>query len=155
MKLKLALLVFLLLQISLNRLVAQSLQKEFAGSPLKMDKSILFGFDTYLNNKPLQNQRNAVICSAFNGWLYATYSYFDNNIQQDATTILRSKDNGASWVVLFDQTMGEFHNGFSKMNILVCGHDTTNLKVFVGYGIFDTLTLVHCKGSELIRSASS
>ena len=123
--------------------------------PVKSGNSALFGQDVVIRDISSLNQRQVTICSAFNGWLYATYSYFDNNIQQDATTILRSKDNGASWVVLFDQTMGEFHNGFSKMNILVCGHDTTNLKVFVGYGIFDTLTLVHCKGSELIRSASS
>ena len=111
--------------------------------PSKQSKSILFGFDNFINDKPLQNQRNIAICSAFNGWLYATYSYFDNNLYQDALTILRSNDNGTSWSVLFDGSYGTFHIGISKMEILACGDDTADIKLFVGLGLFDTLDMYH------------
>jgi hypothetical protein len=129
--------------ISFNILLAQPGNFGEPVIALHPEKSILFGFDSFINNQPQQNQRNAVICSAFNGWLYATYSYFDNNLYQDSFTILGSYDNGANWTVLFDGPFGSFQFGISKMDILACGNDTANIKLFVGLGIFDSLNLYH------------
>jgi hypothetical protein len=81
-----------------------------------------------------------VICSAFNGWLYGAYNYYDNSVQYDRAVIVRSKDNGVSWAVIHDGTSGIKHFGYSKMAILACGHDTNNLKVFIGFCNFDTLS---------------
>jgi hypothetical protein len=117
--------------------------------PFQHNKSPMFGFDTFINNQPLQNQRNIVICSAFNGWLYAAYPYFDGIAQQDAVTLLRSKDDGVSWSKLFDLSTGMFHSRIIKMDILACGHDTANLKVFAGYCIYDSSTTNH--GIYIVR----
>lgn len=143
MKARFTYFVLLLFFISINGLHAQSGLLGGPVVPFQPDKSPIFGFDTFINDQPLQNQRNIAICSAFNGWLYATYSYFDNSLYQDALTILRSNDNGASWSVLFDGPFGGFHLGISKMEILACGNDTANIKLFVGLGIFDTLNMYH------------
>jgi len=138
--------LFTLFTFLLLSFIGLNAQTGFPGGltvPSQSDKSPLFGFDTFINNQPQQNQRNIVICSAFNGWLYATYSYFDSNVFQDALTILRSKDNGVTWSVIFDAPFGSFHYGISKMSILVCGNDTSNIKLFVGLGLFDSLYLNH------------
>ena len=111
--------------------------------PSQPNKSPLFGFDTYINNQPQQNQRNIVICSAFNGWLYGAYNYYDNSVQYDRAVIVRSKDNGVSWSVIHDGDTGVKHVGYTKMDILACGHDTNNLKVFLGLVDFDTLNGYH------------
>jgi hypothetical protein len=140
MKVFLKMFIFGFCLLSFLGLHSQERLQNNPGIPPQSNKSILFGYDTFINSQPLQNQRNIVICSAFNGWLYATYSYHDSNHQQDAFTILRSIDNGVSWSILFDGPLGLFNDEISKLSILACGHDTTNLKLFVGIGIFDTLT---------------
>ena len=110
------------------------------GGPIPLKPlSPSFGADVFINNQSLQDQRNTVICSAFNGWLYAAYSYFDTTHFQDAFTILRSEDDGANWSILIDAPLGTFHQGIPKMAILASGHDTGTLKVFLGIGIYDSL----------------
>ena len=143
MKTNVTILLLFLLLFPLIHLCAQSVQDDNYIVPYKPDKSPLFGFDTYINNQLQQNQRNIVICSAFNGWLYGAYNYFDNSVQNDRIVIVRSKDNGVSWSVIHDGTSDEKHLGYTKMDILACGHDTTNLKVFVGSCMFDTLSTYH------------
>src|ERR1035437_5068556 len=108
MKARFTYFVLLLFFISFNGLLAQSGLLGGTVVPFQPDKSPIFGFDTFINNQPQQNQRNIAICSAFNGWLYATYSFFDNSVNQDAVTILRSKDNGGTWSVLFEFPWGLF-----------------------------------------------
>jgi hypothetical protein len=141
MKIQLKVLIFIFCLVSIDGLHAQPRNFGEPIIPLQPDKSPIFGFDTFINDQPLQNQRNIAICSAFNGWLYAAYPYFDSNAHQDAVTMLRSKDNGVSWSVLLDGTISMFHSGIIKLDILACGHDTTNLKVFAGYCIYDTATM--------------
>jgi hypothetical protein len=138
MKIKCILLALFLLQFSLTDLRSQSIQNNHFGFTNKYDKSPLFGFDTFINNQPLQNQRNVVLCSAFNGWLYAAYAYFDNSAHEDAVIIACSKNDGISWSVILNGTTDIFHSEVKKLDILACGHDTINLKVFAGYCIFDS-----------------
>ncbi|HNW75032.1 MAG TPA: T9SS type A sorting domain-containing protein [Bacteroidales bacterium] len=111
--------------------------------PLQMNHSPLFGLDTYLNNQPLQDQRNVVVCSAFNGWLYAAYSYFNHTNFEAAFTVLRSKDSGVNWSIIINGTLGQAHTTFTKLDIKACGMDTVNLKVFVGFCVFDSVNLWH------------
>ena len=60
-------------------------QVGIVGDPFNLvhpDKSVLFGFDTYINNQPNEDQKNIAICSAFNGWLYGVYSYYDDTVHK-------------------------------------------------------------------------
>jgi hypothetical protein len=117
-------------------------QAGFFGSstvPLKPE-SPLFGTDVTIQNSPSQNQRNIVICSAFNGWLYSVYPFWVNGIQQDSIYYMRSKDNGASWSVLANYSWGITHAAITRVNIIACGNDTINLKIFIGYCTYDSVT---------------
>jgi len=134
-------LIVLLCLFSFEGLNAQPGKVDGSIIPSQFVKSVLFGYDIFIKDQPQQNQREIAICSAFNGWLYALYPYFDSNANQDAFTFLRSKDNGASWSILNNGPSGIFHTGIVKLEILACGHDTTNLKVFAGFNIYDTATM--------------
>ena len=142
MKARFTYFVLLLFFISFNGLLAQSGLLGGTVVPFQPDKSPIFGFDTFINDQPLQNQRNIAICSAFNGWLYATYSFFDNSVNQDAVTILRSKDNGGTWSVLFEFPWGAFNVRFSKLEILACGQDTNELKIIIGFLSLSTVSTI-------------
>jgi hypothetical protein len=126
-----------------STLNAQNGQNERPVLPLKRLDAPVFGKDIIIHDQPNQNQRQVALCSAFNGWLYAAYSYFDHNVQEAAVTILRSKDSGVNWSTILDGTIGLIQTAITSMDILVCGHDTANLKVFVGYCVFDTATSYH------------
>jgi len=65
--------------------------------PLK-PQSPLFGKDIVVNDSSTQDQRNVVICSAFNGWLYCVYSHQVNNLPY--LTALISKDAGLTWEII-------------------------------------------------------
>lgn len=108
--------------------------------PIKSGNSTLFGQDVVINEHAAQNQRNITICSAYNGWLYAAYSYYDPAALQDAVTILRSKDNGTTWSVFLDGNSGLYHSSIAGLDMIACGHDSANIKVFVSFCIFDTIT---------------
>ena len=43
--------------------------------PLNTGRSMMFGQDIVIRNLPNQDQQNAAICSAPNGWLYNTYCF--------------------------------------------------------------------------------
>ena len=143
MKFRINCIIFLFFSIHLTTLHAQFEENGAPGSTLKEDKSILFGYDTFINDQPMQNQRNVVVCSAFNGWPYAGYSYFDQSANMDAAAFLRSKDNGITWSVLLEGTIGLTHSAITRLDILACGHDTINMKVFVGFCIYDTAVISH------------
>ena len=143
MKARFTYFVLLLFFISFNGLLAQSGLLGGTVVPFQPDKSPIFGFDTFINNQPLQNQRNIAICSAFNGWLYAADSYFDTSLRQAAVTFSLSKDNGVTWSVILDGTIGLITTAITRLSILACGNDTANLKLFVGFCIFDSAASIH------------
>ena len=94
---------------------------------------MLFGKDILINDKSSQNQRAGAMCSAFNGWLYAIYSH--NAGDSCNWTIMRSMDNGITWNTFVD--VSEIVNDYfpNSFNIVACGNNLSDLKVFIS-GIY-------------------
>ena len=113
-----------------NPLFAQQSMKGNYKDPIIPEKSSMFANDIYLNNQPSQDQRTLAICSAFNGWLYAAYAYPVNN--SPWVSILRSTDNGKTWSMLLNALDGLPGDYFIKIDLIACGNDTSNLKLFFG-----------------------
>jgi len=134
MKSRFTLFVFLLL--CLTGLNAQTGFFNRQGVPLK-PQSPLFGKDILIQDQPDRDQRNVAICSAFNGWLYAVYSYPIGIVQ--AISVLKSTDNGINWELLGEggMTTASFTN---KLDIVACGTGIDNIKIFVGCVYLDTNT---------------
>jgi len=105
--------------------------------PYHTNASPIFGKDIVIQAKPEQNQRNIAVCSAFNGWLYAIYTY--NNGPQPYCTTLRSIDGGITWNVLLDATIFSPRQIITRANIMACGNNLADLKVFIGFAYMDTV----------------
>ena len=143
MKSRLILFVFLLL--CLTGLNAQTGWVGGTVVPLKPQSS-LFGKDIVIQDTSDRDQRNVATCSAFNGWLYAVYSY-PIGIEQ-AIAVLKSTDNGINWELL-----GEggtvFASSTTRVDIIACGNSNDNLKLFVGYVYF--IDALNTGGAYVIR----
>ncbi len=105
--------------------------------PLKQGSSVLFGKDIIINDQPPQNQQNVAICSAFNGWLLAAYSY--NTVIRPHISILKSSDGGLTWDVLLDGPAGFEQCIVPKVDIIAAGTSMSTLKLFLGFVYFDTI----------------
>lgn len=119
--------------ISVCALYAQ--RGNFNGSelPIQPSGSPLFGKDIIIHNQPDRDQRNVSICSAFNGWLFAVYSYPIETVQ--AIAILKSTDNGITWELLGEGGIN-VASSTTRLDIVACGNSVDNLKIFVGYVYF-------------------
>ncbi len=96
--------------------------------PVQTNRSPLFGKDIVIHDQPDRDQRNVDVCSAYNGWLYAAYSY--NTSGALWLSVWRSTDNGIYWENIFECPI-EFGNRIlKKFDIAVCGNSETNLKLF-------------------------
>ena len=93
-----------------------------------------FNNNIFIKDRPDQDQRNIAICSAFNGWLYAIYWYPKNSIPYGV--LLKSVDNGKTWITLIDDATGLTDQVFTRFSIVACGNDTSNLKVFLGMCLY-------------------
>ncbi|MDD4553609.1 MAG: T9SS type A sorting domain-containing protein [Bacteroidales bacterium] len=112
-------------------LIAQTSQAIESGSLYKTNQSVLFGSDIIINNIPTEDQRNVAICSAYNGWLYSCYWRPDNSGY--SYYIMRSTDSGMSWTELFTvHYQSSSEKVITKMDIVACGNNSSNLKVFLG-----------------------
>jgi len=101
-------------------------------------QSQLFGKDIVIQDISDRDQRNIAICSAFNGWLYAAYSY--SQPDQGYISVLRSVDNGINWNFIGGGSATILGNRLIKnLGILACGNSETNLKLFIGWEYVDTL----------------
>ena len=129
--------IILLLSLSLK---SQNVSNEFSGLPLSPHRSVLFGSDIVIDANSLRDQRNLTICSAFNGWLYAVYTWNDpaaNNMMN--ITLLRSKDNGETWTILLEGPETT-HSIVSRYSFVACGNNENNIKLFLGALYEDTIT---------------
>lgn len=120
--------LFLLLNVKM--VVAQSDNSHGIFSPSLTSGSVLYGNDILINNQPQQDQKNLAICSAPNGWLYAAYSF--DSLWTAWTVIMRSKDDGRTWIkltqIMYD---GGITTILKKLEILVTGSDETDQKLFM------------------------
>jgi len=103
--------------------------------PYHTNASPIFGKDIVIHDHPERNQRNIAICSAFNGWLFAVYSY-DEEYFQDLS-ILKSVDNGITWEVLLEGGTGVVGSIITRLEIIACGNTLDNLKLFLGFTYYD------------------
>lgn len=85
--------------------------------------------DVPLNSVSLENQTNARISVAFNGWIYAMYMFEDAPGHHEYH-IRRSKDNGATFHSIF---VSNFISTLDPIeaDMVVTGTDTTNLLISV------------------------
>ena len=106
--------------------------------PFNPSRSVIFGYDIYINNQPDQDQQQATLCSAFNGWLYSTYSYDKNGIAH--ISIMQSQDDGKTWALFFDGSLGLHNCIFTKIEMIAAGNVEDELKIFLGGIYYDTLS---------------
>ena len=120
--------VTLLLVTFSSNLFSQAELAESTGVPYKAPNSILYGSDVWINFQPLEDQRNACLSVAFNGWLYGAYSA---DLGGDRKwMVMRSTDDGATWTILREVTLSA--NWYVKaLDIEVTGLTEPDLKVFV------------------------
>lgn len=137
MKAKLTFLFFILFLITIEGMNAQPGNFGKPIIPLQQNRSVLFGKDIIIHDQQDRNQRNIAICSAFNGWLFAVYSY-PIGIEQ-AISVLRSTDNGINWELLGEGSM-TVASLTTKLDIVVCGSSIDSLKIFVGCVYLNTIT---------------
>lgn len=119
--------------------------------PQKSESSVLFGKDIVIHDQPVRNQQNLAVCSAFNGWLYAVYSYSHNNGYDTYITFLRSTDRGITWNVLLDGLSCFTNQIITKLDIIACGNSISNLKIFMAKAIMDTLSYSEFGGVRVVR----
>jgi hypothetical protein len=80
-----------------------------------------------------ENQTKVVICSAFNGWLYAAYEFYTTKWGgHEAFELLKSVDDGITWVVIFGGAYAH-SDPFSSFDIAVIGDSISNIKVFLSW----------------------
>jgi len=103
--------------------------------PYHTNASPIFGKDIVIHDHPERNQRNIAICSAFNGWLFAVYSYDEEYLQD--LSILKSVDNGITWEVLLEGQTGTVGSIVTRVDIIACGNTLANLKLFLGYSYYN------------------
>lgn len=93
-------------------------------------KAPMFGNDITIKDESNLDQRNVNVCAAPNGWLYSCYW---NPIENGFTYyILKSTDNGISWTELTSMNYPNTIMYLTDMEIIACGTDESNIKVFLG-----------------------
>ena len=96
--------------------------------PTKTPNSLLYGIDVIIDNQPDQDQRDACLSIAFNGWLYAGYTVEEGSSHK--WMIMRSTDNGETWSVLREQPLApDWYN--PDFDMVVCGINESELAVYV------------------------
>jgi len=128
MKLRFAVLITTVLLFCVEGVKSQSNIE--ASLPLKSTNSMFFGSDIIINNNPSESQHHVAICTAFNGWLYAAYTYV-NPLNMAAGALLKSVDNGNTWTVIFDETYPAANSEFTSMDLIATGDSLSNLKVYL------------------------
>lgn len=129
MKLRFAVLITTVFLFCVEGVKSQSIIE--SSLPLKSTNSIIFGNDIILHNIPSEDQHHVAVCSAFNGWLYAVYTYHNDTYNFGAFTIMKSVDNGNTWTVFIDAYYPMPNSIFKSIDIIAAGDSVSNLKVFL------------------------
>ena len=130
MKKSFTLCILLFLFIGLNGNYAQTTKRHSGSIPLKSIGNPLYGLDVNLYDDQNQDQRQAGLSVAFNGWLYACYTLSDGGF-----VVVKSTDDGVTW----NGWESVFWSGyfFPKLDIVVTGTTESDLKVWVAYTCYD------------------
>jgi len=126
---------FFLILLIFNNLYAQTGGNGDPVIPLQQNRSVLFGSDIVIHDQPVQDQRNVVLRSAFNGWLYAGYTYENEINHFPAITIMKSIDNGINWTLLIDMYQPFDNTEIRSVDFTVCGDSVSNIKLFLAFVI--------------------
>jgi hypothetical protein len=127
--------IFLFLGVS--RAWSQSEVSSNPGIPYKVPSSVLYGTDMVIDDQSTQDQRGNCLAVAFNGWIYAGHIINVEGVYE--WKIFISTDNGQNWATLVDQTIGTGWE-VDKLDILVCGTSTADLKLFVARVYYNSST---------------
>jgi hypothetical protein len=130
MKTRFKILILLVFLSITSGLKSQPMRSNTPIIPLKTANSVLFGKDIIISDQPGQDQRNVAFCSAFKGWLFSVYSYFDIINAVPAFAIMKSIDNGITWSFIFGGGLvAPSDVRFKSVDIAVIGDSVSNLKV--------------------------
>jgi len=94
--------------------------------------------DVIIDMAPTIDQRHVRLSVAFNGWLYAAFSTVDSINNKGGITIMKSKDDGASWQQIERYSFAGFR--YPTFDIVVAGTDTSNLSLYL-IGVQNNLSL--------------
>jgi hypothetical protein len=129
MKNKFTLLLCVLCLVNLSTLMAQCGGGSAACMPLKTGNMALhYGGDVLINDQPAQNQRNANITVAYNGWLYAINTY--TTATTYGITTMKSVDNGKTWTIFSTYDFGATAEQTS-VDIVAAGTTPADFKIFI------------------------
>jgi hypothetical protein len=112
--------------------------------------SPIFGHDVVIHDQPSRDQGNVHIRSAFNGWLYAMYTYPNAHQGWAGYTILKSVDNGNSWQVIVDNFITG-QSFITTADFVVTGTSTSNLKIFLVYMVSSSDSTVVAGSAAYLR----
>lgn len=130
--------VIILTCFSIQYLHGQPGRSDFRDFPINPSRSVLFADDIVINDQPGENQRKVTICSAYNGWLFAIYTYTSGNLPYLA--VYRSADLGSSWTVLYADIIGVENSFVEKIDAVVLGNTVPDLRLAVGVLCHDSIT---------------
>lgn len=89
-----------------------------------------FGPDRIVYNNPNVEVHEIFLQTAFNGWIYAAFNYYD--MPYKGYRVDYSTDNGQSWQTVIDFSVPGASAWYPQIvNMLVAGTDTNNLHVFL------------------------
>ncbi len=151
MKKTFTLLITLIMILCAFNLSARDPENKRPVEPLKTPNPTLYATDIYLNNLPAQNQRNATLCIAFNGWMYAAYSYYDSGSGYSYWQIMKSEDQGETWTAFSSASLqGIYHS----LDIEVTGNTVADLVVYLAR-VYEDATLSYLRVSKYNGSTAA
>ncbi len=126
-----SMLVFVMLSLVYARYLNAQISRDKPLLPVQPNRSPLFGKDIVIHDMPERDQKNIVICSAYNGWLFAMYSYKLGD--SAALAILKSTDKGIHWEILIDSYYPYPGTENKVKGIMACGDSEANLTLYLAY----------------------
>jgi hypothetical protein len=113
--------------------------------PIQTHNPTLYATDVYLYNDFTQDQRNATVAVAFNGWLFAAYSYWDPGTSSSYWQIMRSVDDGATWSYFQGSSLSG--GTYQTLDIEVTGTSVPTLVVYLAR-VYSDASLSYLRVSE-------
>ena len=115
--------------LNISSLMAQFGGKSVSCMPLKSGNSAMYyGNDVLINDQVTQDQRHANIAVAYNGWLYAAYTY--STTTSYGVVVMKSTDNGQTWTLFISADFGSTIQ-MTTVDIVAAGNTPADFKIFL------------------------